>query len=69
MTSYEVITNAIIEKLNKGEIPWVKPWHADSWKCDGKSLVFPCFSYSNGKRYNMMNHMLLGFEAGEYATF
>ena len=34
-TSYEIITNKIIEKMNEGKIPWVKPWHADAWKCDG----------------------------------
>ena len=68
-SSYEVITNKIIEKMQQGIIPWVKPWHADTWKCDGKTLMFPCFSHSNGKRYNLMNHMLLDFTAGEYATF
>lgn len=69
MTSYEIITNKIIEKMQEGIIPWVKPWHADTWKCDGQTQMFPCYSYSNGKRYNLMNHMLLGFQAGEFATF
>ena len=69
MTTYEVITNKIIEKMQEGIIPWVKPWHADSWKCDGRTQMFPCYSYSNGKRYNLMNHMLLNFQAGEYATY
>lgn len=69
MTSYEVITNQIIEKMNEGIIPWVKPWHSNSWKCEGMHRMFPAYSYSNGKRYNFMNQMLLGFEAGEFATF
>lgn len=69
MTTYEVITKNIIDKMNQGIIPWVKPWHADTWKCDGRTQMFPCYSYSNGKRYNLMNHMLLDFQAGEYATF
>ena len=69
MTSYEVITNKIIDKMNQGIIPWVKPWSVDGWKCDGRIQMFPCYSYSNGKRYNMMNHMLLDFEPGEFATF
>lgn len=69
MTSYEIITNKIIEKMQEGIIPWVKPWHDDTWKCDGKAHMFASYSYSNGKRYNLMNHMLLGFEAGEFATF
>ena len=69
MTTYEVITKNIIDKMSQGIIPWVKPWTADGWKCDGQYRQFPCYSYSNGKRYNLMNHMLLNFEAGEYATY
>jgi antirestriction protein ArdC len=37
MTSYEVITNQIIEKLNEGIIPWVKPWKVAGWKVNGKT--------------------------------
>lgn len=69
MTSYEVITKQIIDKLNEGVIPWVKPWHVNTWHCEGMSALFPAYSYSNGKRYNFMNQMLLDFAAGEYATF
>ena len=69
MTSYEIITEQIIKKLEEGQIPWVKPWHVESWHCDGMSHMFPAYSYSNGKRYNFMNQMLLGFQPGEYATF
>lgn len=69
MTSYEVITNQIINKLNEGVIPWVKPWHVNGWHCEGMSALFPAYSYSNGKRYNFMNQMLLDFVPGEYATF
>jgi antirestriction protein ArdC len=69
MTSYEVITNQIIEKLNEGIIPWVKPWKTN-WKTDGViENYFPAYSFSNGKRYNLMNQMLLGFTPGEFATF
>lgn len=69
MTTYEIITNQIIEKMEAGIIPWVKPWHTDRWLKDGRSEMFPCYSHSNGKKYNFMNHMLLGFAPGEYATF
>ena len=69
MTSYEIITNQIIDKLNEGTIPWVKPWHVDIWHCAGMNQMFPAYSYSNGKRYNFMNQMLLGFQPGEFATF
>lgn len=68
-TSYEIITEQITKKMEQGIIPWVKPWHVDSWHCEGMSALFPAYSYSNGKRYNFMNQMLLGFEAGEFATF
>lgn len=68
MTSYEVITNKIIEKLNEGKIPWVKPWRA-AFSCSDMNSLFPAYSYSNGKRYAFINQMLLDFEAGEFATY
>ena len=69
MTSYEIITEQIIKMLEEGRIPWVKPWHVDAWSCEGMNQMFPAYSYSNGKRYNFMNQMLLGFQPGEFATF
>lgn len=69
MTSYEVITQQIVKKMEEGNIPWVKPWHTDSWSCDGMSPMFPAYSYSTGKRYSLMNQFLLNFQPGEYATF
>lgn len=70
MTSYEVITNQIITKMEQGIIPWVKPWKDCRWRLKGEDFHrFNCYSYSNGKLYNFLNHMLLEYEAGEYATF
>lgn len=70
MTSYEVITNQIIAKMEQGRIPWVKPWNECRWRIKGEDFHrFDCYSYSNGKLYNFINHMLLDYEAGEYATF
>jgi len=69
MTSYEIITEQITKKMEAGIIPWVKPWHTDAWTCENMVSLFPAYSYSTGKRYNFMNQMLLGFEAGEFATF
>lgn len=71
MTSYEIITDQIIKKMNEGTIPWVKPWHPTEagWECEGMSYLFPAYSYSNGKRYNFINQMILDFAPGEYATF
>ena len=53
---YEMITNQIIEKLEKGTVPWQKPWVngiARNWKTQ--------------KEYRGINIMLL--DGGEYATF
>lgn len=71
MTSYEVITDQIIKKMEEGTIPWIKPWHANAegWECENMNGLFPAYSYSNGKRYNFINQMILDFQPGEYATF
>ena len=69
MTSYEIITEQIIKKLEEGTIPWVKPWHVTEWSCKGMNQLFPAYSYSNGKRYSFLNQILLDFTPGEYATF
>jgi antirestriction protein ArdC len=53
---YDMITEKIIEKLEKGVIPWRKPWingGAVNWKTQ--------------KAYRGINTFLL--DAGEYATF
>lgn len=53
---YEMVTNQIIEKLEKGTVPWRKPFQsaqAVNWKTQ--------------KPYRGINTMLL--DAGEYATF
>lgn len=61
---YEEVTKRITEELEKGVIPWQKPW-----KTKATGEMFPCFSYSTGKRYDFINIMLLGGEPGEFATF
>jgi antirestriction protein ArdC len=53
---YEIVTNKIIEQLEKGVVPWRKPWingGAVNWKTQ--------------KPYRGINAFLL--ESGEYATF
>src|SRR5690625_2555466 len=53
---YEMITNQIIKKLEKGVVPWQKPWVngiAKNWETQ--------------KAYRGINIMLL--DGGEYATF
>ena len=60
MDLYTEVTNRIIEALEKGTVPWQKPW---SGGCSG------CISYSTGKPYSVLNHILLGGVSGEYITF
>lgn len=55
---YQAVTDRIIAQLEKGIIPWHKPW----------SGVSGAFNRVSGKSYSMLNQMLLSQE-GEYATF
>ena len=57
---YSEITNRIIEALEQGTVPWHKPWIGDNTGC---------ISYSTGKPYSLLNHLLLGGISGEYITF
>ena len=56
---YKEITDRIITVLEAGSIPWNKPWTGNSG----------CISYSTGKPYSLLNHILLGGQSGEYITF
>lgn len=57
---YSSITERIISALEQGTVPWHKPWVGG---CSG------CISYSSGKPYSLLNHLLLGGVSGEYITF
>ena len=57
---YNEVTSRIIAALEAGVIPWHKPW------VGGNS---GCVSYSTGKAYSLLNHILLGGISGEYITF
>lgn len=57
---YATITDRIIAALEQGVIPWHKPW------VGGNS---GCISYSTGRAYSLLNHILLGGVSGEYITF
>jgi len=50
-TVYQDVTNSIIEQLEKGAIPWVKPWRADS--SADKNLL-------TQKPYQGINRLILG---------
>lgn len=56
---YTEITNRIIAELEKGIIPWRKPWFA---------IGGGAYSYDSKNAYSLVNQMLLG-EPGEYITF
>lgn len=56
---YEMVTDRIIEQLEKGVIPWQKPW---------TGVRSGAFNRISKKPYSILNQMLLKFD-GEYATF
>ena len=56
---YQIVTDRIVEQMNKGIIPWRRPWHGTQ---DG------AISYTTGKPYSLLNQILLG-KSGEYLTF
>lgn len=57
---FAAVTDRIIDELEKGTVPWKKPWVGT-----GNS----CISYSTGRQYSLLNCILLGMQAGEFITF
>ena len=55
-----MVTDRIIEQLEKGIIPWHKPWAITG---EGG-----CISHTTGKSYSRINQYLLA-EPGEWLTF
>lgn len=56
---YEMVTNRIIAELEKGVIPWEKPWNG---------IRSGAFNRISRKPYSLINQMLLKHN-GEYASF
>ena len=56
---YQIVTDRILEQLEKGVCPWQKPWHGG---------LEGAVSYVTGRPYSLLNQLLLGKE-GEYLTF
>lgn len=54
---YETVTKRILEQLEQGEIPWLKPWTGGNG----------AWSRATGKNYSMINQFLLPH--GEYVTY
>lgn len=55
-TPAEIISEKFIDKLEKGTVPWVKPW-----------IMWESWSRASGKDYKGTNMLLLS--GGEYVTF
>ena len=56
---YQIVTDRIVAELEKGVVPWRKPW---------AGLRSGAYSHSTGNPYSLLNQMLLG-RPGEYITF
>lgn len=56
---YEMVTDRILEQLEKGSIPWQKPWTGTK---NG------AYNRISNKPYSLLNQMILN-HTGEYATF
>ena len=56
---YQEITNRIIDQLDKGIIPWHKPW---------SGISSGAYNIVSKRTYSIMNQMLLKHD-GAYATY
>ena len=59
---YQMVTDRIVAQLEKGLVPWRKPWTGVGVEEGG------AINYVTRKPYSLINQMLLGRE-GEYLTF
>lgn len=59
LTVYKMVTDRIIQELEKGIIPWHRPW---------TGVRTGAFNRVSKKPYSILNQMILG-KPGEYATF
>lgn len=56
---YQMVTDRIIAEMEKGIIPWQKPWNSGEY----------CISHTTGKPYSWLNQLMLGGKVGEWLTF
>ena len=59
-----MVTDRIIEQMQKGIIPWRRPWHGA--QATGEDVAI---SYTSRRAYSQINQWLLGNVPGEYLTF
>ena len=60
---YDIVTNRIIENLENGCIPWIKPWHTENTL--DKNI-------KTGNEYNGINRVILGmsgFQSNVWGSF
>ena len=62
-TVYKMVTDRVLEMINKGVIPWNKPW-----SFSGKAENEQAINYVTRRPYSLVNQWLL-MEPGEYLTF
>ena len=60
---YQEVTDRIVEALENGRKPWVRPW--DENVCGGPQAPF---NPTTGKRYHGINVLLLGMDMRAFAT-
>lgn len=60
---YQMVTDRIVEEMQKGIIPWRKPWKGA--QATGEDVAI---NYVTRRAYSVLNQWLLG-EPGEYLTF
>lgn len=65
---YQIVTDRIVAELEKGNIPWNKPWVSYSRNGGSLKISARAVSHVTGKPYSMINQLMLG-RAGEYLTF
>lgn len=59
MDVYTMVAQRIIDELERGVVPWHKPWSSGSG----------AISHTTGRPYSLLNQILLGGCSGEYLTF
>lgn len=62
---YQLVTDRIIAELEKGQIPWHKPWVTGIATGNLKDLAY---NRVTGRPYSLLNQMLLG-RPGEWMSF
>lgn len=73
---YQIVTDRILRELEKGNIPWRKPWLGLHVTWEGRKTHTEtsthtyqrAYSRATGKPYSLLNQMLLG-KPGEWASF